>query len=76
MENGMMTVWFPHVVDKATGELLWGPGYFASRWDAEDRAWEFESNARRKGNHDVAVKVVTRQVPEGEGRFWISTNRF
>lgn len=76
MDNGMMTVWFPHVVDKATGEVKWGLGYFATRWDAEDRARQFEYNALVRGYNDVAVKVVTREVPEGEGRFWISTNRF
>lgn len=76
MDNGTMTVWFPHAVDKVTGEMICGLGYYGNRWDAVDVARDYEINAIRKGYNNVSVKVITREVPESEGRFWISTNRF
>ena len=75
MDNGTMMVWYPHVIDNETGKVTHGLGYFATLWDAEDMAWECEGHARRTG-HNISVKIIRREVPAGEARFWISTNRF
>ena len=74
MDNGMMTVWFPHVVDKVTGDMVCGLGYYSNRWDATDRARDYEVKAIIRGYNDVTVKVTTREVPAEEARFWISIN--